>query len=672
MKVGRKESLENLFIEKAKWLYKRQWEEKLYHEIECIIHKISFDVLTASKMPLDEKQEEGRYSDITHFIPSNFKNDPRLDSLINDFVQEKIKSLNKQTREKTIKILEIDTVDKPKTLTDIVNEIKKYTLQIQHFNSILKKHKKDLAWLLNIINPTSLSVIVEIFDSIRQDYNSDVIVINDCIQKILFSSTSIKSQQDKVNQTPDLYDNIYNEQWEFLFTIEIEKIKWIISEMNQIISTLEEKISDEERKIVANDIIDSQETTSEETSKEEIDDFTFISNDPILKWFIEDILSIEWIISELVSSAIKELYRWTKDIIWDVSTSDDDKNKQLIKALNHIDLWFLNNNNKAFYLFKKIASFIITKSKDQFNLVSWPQEKHQTEEKSTIVFLMPKKNQKEIIEILKTIVEYYLINREQSEKSKIKTICENYIIELNNLRTNIRLSITENQDKEEFFIYNVIPIIEKLWFPQKYYELLKRIAYFFYIEERENLFKLALLNINQNIKMTLSLKDIENAISNSILSPSIQKTCKNCLNYLIHNLPSKIIQNIIIEQEKLTEKTNSSDINANIKAIVRKAHNYLLDRNSSSSEPVDEILKEAQTVKESRASMHIWWQTELSSTPINQELFNQVIDNYLKQYTSIPPHIKAKIKIFAETYYFNIKSVIENSKKEVNTLFSDN
>ncbi len=94
---------------------------------------------------------------------------------------------------------------------------------------------------------------------------------------------------------------------------------------------------------------------------------------------------------------------------------------------------------------------------------------------------MPKKNQQEIIEILKTIVEYYLINREQSEKSKIKTICENYIIELNNLRTNIRLSITENQDKEEFFIYNVIPIIEKLWFPQKYYELLKRIAYFFYI-----------------------------------------------------------------------------------------------------------------------------------------------------------------------------------------------
>ncbi len=356
MKVDRKESLENLFIEKAKWLYKRQWEEKLYHEIEKIIHKISFDVLTASKMPLNKEQEEGRYSDITHFIPSNFKNDSRFDSLINDFVQEKIKSLNSQTREKTIKILEIDTVDKPKTLTDTVNEIKKYTLQIQHFNSILKKHKKDLAWLLNIINPTSLSVIEEIFDSIRQDYNSDVIIINDCIQKILFSSTSIKSQQDKVNQTPDLYDNIYNEQWEFLFTIEIEKIKWIISEMNQIISTLEEKISDEERKIVANNIIDSQETTSEETSKEEIDDFTLISNDPILKWFIEDILSIKWITSELVTSAIKELYRWTKDIIWDVSTSDDDKNKQLTKALNHIDLWFLNNNNKAFNLFKN--SFI--------------------------------------------------------------------------------------------------------------------------------------------------------------------------------------------------------------------------------------------------------------------------------------------------------------------------
>ncbi len=666
MKVDRKESLENLFIEKAKWLYKRQWEEKLYHEIEKIIHKISFDVLTASKMPLNKEQEEGRYSDITHFIPSNFKNDSRFDSLINDFVQEKIKSLNSQTREKTIKILEIDTVDKPKTLTDTVNEIKKYTLQIQHFNSILKKHKKDLAWLLNIINPTSLSVIEEIFDSIRQDYNSDVIIINDCIQKILFSSTSIKSQQDKVNQTPDLYDNIYNEQWEFLFTIEIEKIKWIISEMNQIISTLEEKISDEERKIVANNIIDSQETTSEETSKEEIDDFTLISNDPILKWFIEDILSIKWITSELVTSAIKELYRWTKDIIWDVSTSDDDKNKQLTKALNHIDLWFLNNNNKAFNLFKKIASFIITKSKDQFNLVSWPQEKHQTEEKSTIVFLMPKKNQQEIIEILKTIVEYYLINREQSEKSKIKTICENYIIELNNLRTNIRLSITENQDKEEFFIYNVIPIIEKLWFPQKYYELLKRIAYFFYIEERENLFKLALLNINQNIKMTLSLKDIEDAISE--LSSSIQKTCRNCLNYLIHNLPSKIIQNIIIEQEKITEQTNSINIEAITRAQVRNMHNLWLSRKFS-SEPIDEVLKEAEEVIKLWKSKPLIFPRKLSSTPINQELFNQVIDNYLKQYTSIPPQIKAKIKIFAETYYFNIKSVIENSKKEVNTLF---
>jgi hypothetical protein len=64
-------------------------------------------------------------------------------------------------------------------------------------------------------------------------------------------------------------------------------------------------------------------------------------------------------------------------------------------------------------------------------------------------------------------------------------------------------------------------------------------------------------------------------------------------------------------------------------------------------------------------------QSKLSSIPISKELFNKVIDNYLNQYINIPPKIKSKIKIFAEYYYFSIKTDIEKSKNEILNLFPE-
>jgi hypothetical protein len=73
----------------------------LYPEIENILNKISSEVLFASKMPLNNEDEKGRYADITHFIPGKFKNDRRFDSLIKEFVEKKIDYLKNQIRERT-------------------------------------------------------------------------------------------------------------------------------------------------------------------------------------------------------------------------------------------------------------------------------------------------------------------------------------------------------------------------------------------------------------------------------------------------------------------------------------------------------------------------------------------------------------------------------------------
>lgn len=642
-----KPTLEEIFKEEGNKLFPEQDQKRLSSDISDAINRVSSIVLSALNAWWTAEQINAQIEDSRDFIKSELKNNPKFDELLKNFINKKVVEIETSGKgEESKKLVEDKIETKEETLDQLVTNLKKHTIYIQSSHGTFEHYKKEIKWLSNIINEETLSFIERTLNDIKEEYESEIIVIRNSIEEIKKILNIITTQKDELSVSPELKNNIYDENWDILSILEINNIKIIISEINTSILDIEEKINDEKEKLLTKSILEVQEKKADTIESIDID----IINDPIIKWYIEELLIREEINNELTISSIKELYRWINDTTQDTTINKQKKLEILKTPFRHIDLSFINGDKEALDLFKTITLLMIKKSLKEF------------EEGFNLVFSIPEKYQKEVMVLLKTIVKLYSEDKKEEEISMIKKKCESFIEELDKVTPEMLSSITENQDIDEFFVEIIIPILQNLDIPIKFHKNFKQIVDIFYKDQKEIMFKQVLKGIRENNKLDMALLDLIKTIS--VYPENIRKTCENCLNYLIHNLILKIPRNIIIELETWKKESKGT---SDAKTIAMKMHNYSLT--SSRTEPLDKVLIEAKTIIDKRKTKIHGLPKRISSLPLSKELFNEVTDEIFSHYINIPDTIKVKIKKIAELYYFWNRWSIMNFKEKVKRAF---
>ncbi|MFK7780085.1 MAG: hypothetical protein QM490_02965 [Candidatus Gracilibacteria bacterium] len=472
------------------------------------------------------------------------------------------------------------------------------------------------------------------------------LIINNSINLINEILKIIEAKKALFTKNPKLRDNIYTKNEDFLAYSDINKITSLITGLKQLISVFEEDISKEEDNELLQEVIKNKENLDSDI------------DDGLETLYIEELLSMyNGLDKNRVTSTIRHLYGRVDGIIGSDMTIGE-KKKAFKNPLTALDPSYLENNQEAISLLKILVEIKIEKA-------------FKAKDKFSMVFTIPKKYQEQTYKQLKKIVEQFVENN--GNKKYIKKKCEDFIEKLDGVIPNLLRSIEEKQNIAKFKFDYIIPILLELKIPRIFYNDFMVIVDIYHKEKRESLIELARREIHHINKLNISYLILKETVAN--YPPFVLDECEKCIISIQNNLPGKIAIDIAIEKEEQRAARDDLDKN-NLTDVIKRIHGFSLTRDQriKPANPILEKLEiniEKQNQGISTRQPSVLQKNKTNNITLEQELLEKTTNHFLQQYPNIPELIKVKLKLFVDSYYLYIKSIMTENQLIVNKIFSD-
>lgn len=636
-------SLEEQYIEKAKEYFSDEELVELSEIIEKTIYETSSTVIKLYKNWW-RKQVIAQKWDLSDHINQDLKNNTTqvngmtFDDLVDNFIDEKIKieEIKKTTVTQTNEILtDVDSNEKEKTIEEIEIETSEHILKIKDYLSIFNDHLKSFKSLIKLLNSDTLEVWKKMVDESISEFESYLPLVNQSQLKLSVNIIEIELLKTNSNLSPEkqnYLDDLINLTNDWLLSIEK-----IVTFIRQSITNIREKIDI----IEANIWVKKQNDIDEQSPLKEEGDLERKYTSQILNK-----LSESWDMPS-VFSAIWQLEHYLSETSTG-ALSTKEKIKRLENPLIGINTSIFEKDETVKKLFKRLVEIKVKKVLETIK-----------EEDYRAISKIPKNCFTDVMMILQVIVKKYLENKqdEVGNKNTIKSICDWFIIELDNV--DFFSYITERKDFSKIEVHDILPILLRLRVPANLHEFFYDIAEIYFNDTKE---KIRLTKFREDMDMQnleLSIIKIKNLISAlKIEDPS---TINDCIENINLSISTKVLINIETERMVDEYKKRSKDVAEIAKRMI---NNRTKPKTLKSDNPIIIEAEKKSKVFTDKKSPNVKLSEWYSMTPLNEILLKETIEELMKPYVSLPDNIKVVIKNYIKSYYVFLKNVyLKNSLK---------
>lgn len=646
-------TLEDKYIEESKKFFDNQNSE-IIEEIYKSIFWVSTRIITTLNIVnISPEQREEELWDVTEYISSDLKNNKKFSDLLDQFVLEKIKEIEISTKKKIEETLDQKTEEKiacepekliNKTIDEKINDVLAYAQELEEHIVAVNDYKQTIIEMWEVLSPKILVFAIRLLNEVKAWLNTNTSKIFQSLDTITELLIDIWMEAHSLKLTEDQENNLYNDEWGFLVDKLINKIKPLISELNDLVIVYEKQINTKSlEKMFFNEI---QEKGDKNDSREKK-----IMNE-ILRLFDHDL-------APRIMSSIGQLYSWIDWVIGSKKTIIE-KKQEFENPLKSINPLFLNNDSRAIELFKVLAEIRI-----QEYLFT-------VDEDINLSHTIPKKIFSEVMKVLFRIVRSYLwddINNE-TKKIIIKQKCNSFIAELNRTMPDLLLLIVEKRDINMYKVREIKDILVKLNINAKFHNDFMKVVDLYYEEKRESIVFESVSNDSENITpLDLAYLKLKEDFSNS--NKTELNLYQDFIRYVQINMTFEIAKDIVNimskEHEASLKSNNTSEI---VKRMSMRTGNWAYKNES----PYAKLLSTATHKNEAQKTPFRIKLDMENRKATRDNRVNEIITNFLNIFSYIDdsnPSIRPKLVVFMKTYYeYKILEALKEHNK-TNELFSN-
>lgn len=605
-------SLEFQYIDKVLAIYNRPDDTIL---VPKIINSLSNAVTTTIHNNPKETINDNLFTDILDHVEDQSLREkhPRIMLILEDFIKAKTAEILNMKRDQTPNT----KLAKKETIEDILNYIRKLKWLIEEHIGEIKYNKETITEMECTLDNTNFDIktVRWIIDELNAEFESNVETIEEALKEFNNKKNTL-IEKHKFKQK--------------IITIKIPQDE--IKKTRQIIDNIY---------VTLNDKLLSSDPTKTIHKKKLIDEYTEIM-----------INMFEWDEKLVAIGTIEFMNNYITNIISSEKTNNEKREFLRHNLFKAIKTWYIGNREKAIRMLKLISIIKINELL-----------KENEEDVHTISYVPWRIKTKVLLKLGEILKKFW------SNKILNKKICNNFILNLDQVTPKLLQYIVEKKNINDFKVVYIIPILQKLEIPAEAHDDFMRILDLYYLNSRETIKELSIGEKNETISQSNNHLQAQAHLKNAFDKCKDKQelnTCNLVSQYVLNNIFWKISINIaaIIQDYKQNPPKSLEPIDITLR---------VQELNPSYKQPL-------HTTRPLSTNQKLNPSYKEQPLPINQtlviDLDNPKIKSFCQDCTKeflspfvVPNKIKKDLELFIHYYYYYAIWILVQNKETGNSLY---